>query len=91
MVLRYVVFERVARYSRRLGSGYPLDVTKLAKERLAPSEHMGGRVGTELGLGQVQPQAVQETQRGPFKAEGSGGHSALAEREEKGYCPSLKW
>jgi hypothetical protein len=35
MVLYYVVFERVARFPRRLGSGYPQDVTKLAEEGLA--------------------------------------------------------
>src|ERR1035441_2620335 len=34
-VLCYVVFERVARFPRRLGAGYPQHVTKLAKERLA--------------------------------------------------------
>src|SRR5664280_2709982 len=35
MVLGYVVFERVARFPRRLGSGYPQHVTKLAEEGLA--------------------------------------------------------
>src|ERR1017187_5300996 len=35
MLLRYVVFERLARYPRRLGSGYPQHVTKLAVEGLA--------------------------------------------------------
>ena len=37
MVLRYVVFERVARFPRRLGSGYPQHVTKLAEKGLAVS------------------------------------------------------
>src|ERR1019366_9754019 len=35
MVLRYSIFERVARFPRRLGSGYPQHVTKLAEEGLA--------------------------------------------------------
>ena len=35
MVLCYVVFERVARFPRRLGCGYPQHVTKLAEEGLA--------------------------------------------------------
>ncbi len=34
MVLRYVVFERVARFPRRLGSGHPQHVTKLTEEGL---------------------------------------------------------
>jgi hypothetical protein len=34
-VLRYLLFERVARFPSRLGSGYPQQVTKLAKEGLA--------------------------------------------------------
>ena len=33
--IHYVVFERVARFPRRLGSGHPQHVTKLAKEGLA--------------------------------------------------------
>ena len=35
MVLYYVVFERVARFQRRLGCGYPQQVTKFAEEGLA--------------------------------------------------------
>jgi hypothetical protein len=35
IVLCYVVFERVACFPRRLGSGLPQHVTKLAKEGLA--------------------------------------------------------
>ena len=36
MVLYYVVVERVARFPRRLGCGYPQDVTKPAEEEGIP-------------------------------------------------------
>jgi hypothetical protein len=44
MVLRYVVFERVARFPRWLGQGYPQNVTKPAQEGLAvgPFRRAGG-------------------------------------------------
>ena len=35
MVLRYLIFERVARFPRRVEFGYPQDVTKLPEEGLA--------------------------------------------------------
>jgi hypothetical protein len=48
MVLYYVVFERVARFARRLGCGDPQHVTKLAEEGLAVGA-FGGAGGGPAG------------------------------------------
>jgi hypothetical protein len=48
MMLRYVVLERVARFTGRLGQGYPQDVTKPAEEGLAIGA-LGGAGGRPAG------------------------------------------
>ena len=73
MALRYVIFERVARFARRLGSGYPQQVTKLAKEGLAVGAlgSAGGRPPGDERFGSLRRHGPEHDSRS-LNPSGSG-------------------
>src|ERR1035437_1089757 len=78
MVLRYVIFERIARFPRRLGSGYLQQVTKLAEEGLAigPLGSAGGGPPGDERFGTRRRHGPQDNGRGSLAASSTRRHPA---------------